>query len=175
MKRSGTKCPEAGRGSRRHPQQGPVEMSLTRIFKGTRFQSPHLLSQRIFPVVLHQKNLEEMRQNPSDTCLGYSGVGRRQAAVCAPTTPHSGASPGPVPTGKGACWGWPRCGGRQEDTRTAEGVAFRSELARDLTGRDGGRKEMPETLTKRSRHTSHQSPGVCDGAEGEGHQSQEEC
>lgn len=58
MKCGGTKRPEATLGSQRHPQQGPVEMSPQfRIFKGTRFQSPHLLSQRIFPVALHQKNL----------------------------------------------------------------------------------------------------------------------
>lgn len=53
--------PEAGLSSEGAPA-GPVGLSPNcRIFKGTRFQSLHLLSQRIFPVAPHQKNLEGTR------------------------------------------------------------------------------------------------------------------
>lgn len=57
----GRRAGSGGRDEMRRPSApaGPVRPSPNcRILKGTRFQSLHLLSQRIFPVALRQKHLE---------------------------------------------------------------------------------------------------------------------
>lgn len=59
----------------------------SRIFKGTGFQSLHLLSQRTFPIALHQKNLEEIRPHQMPG-VGHSGARGQQGPVCTPTRPR---------------------------------------------------------------------------------------
>lgn len=82
----------------------------------------------------------------------------RQAARCASTTPAGllvlELALARWPAGKVLAQG----GRQQEDIRTlaSRGAAFRSELARGLTGRDGSRKEMPETYQKEEQ--THRSP-----------------
>lgn len=64
-----------------------------RIFKGTEFQSLHLLSRRIFPVALHQKNLEGTGHSSSGISSGLlpcessaRGMGQtEQHLLCSPT------------------------------------------------------------------------------------------
>ena len=71
---------DGGRDEMRRPSApaGPVRPSPScRILKGTRFQSLHLLSRRIFPVALRQKNLEGTRQNLT-RCQAWVSLG------CAP-------------------------------------------------------------------------------------------
>lgn len=94
---------------------GPVRPSPNcRILKGTRFQSLHLLSQRIFPVALRQKNLEGTRQNLTRCQAWLSlGCGPRSKGPCEHTRPTKERSC-PAPDRPG----WTGRGGRSEGART---------------------------------------------------------
>lgn len=87
---------EAEQGSQRRLQQGLRRLPQPRVLRGTRSQSLHLLNQRIFPVDLRQKNLEETRQRPSQMPLaagtvgqGDTGRGDSLGQPCHAPRPHS--------------------------------------------------------------------------------------
>lgn len=86
----------------------------------------------------------------------------------------AGASPGPVTNRQGCLLrvvGGRRTSGLLPAEVQPSGLSW---PGASLAGMEAG-KRCQKLTKRRSRHIAHQSLGAHDGAEGEGHQSQEEC